>query len=99
MDETKNKPKRLIRRPEVIAKVGLQTSQIYDLIAEGRFPTPVPIGARAVAWLESEIDAWIDARIGDREQMANLPRSGSIRRAGVRESEVRRYLEAGFNAE
>ena len=49
VEEAKAKPKRLIRRPVVIDRTGLQTSQIYDLIAEKRFPAPVPIGARAVA--------------------------------------------------
>jgi prophage regulatory protein len=46
--------------------VGLETSQIYQLIAESKFPAPVPIGARAVAWVEDEILAWIDERIAAR---------------------------------
>ena len=59
---------------------GLQTSQIYDLIAEKRFPAQVPIGARAVAWVEEEVQAWIEDRIRERAQMKTMPRSGSIRR-------------------
>ncbi len=27
------------------------------------FPEPIKIGARAVAWVEEEVDAWIEARI------------------------------------
>jgi prophage regulatory protein len=76
VEETKNKPKRLIRRPVVIDRTGLQTTQIYDLIAVDKFPAPVPIGARAVAWVESEVDAWIEARIRDRANMNNMLRSG-----------------------
>jgi prophage regulatory protein len=33
------------------------------MIASGEFPRPYSLGARAVAWLESEIDDWIDSRI------------------------------------
>jgi prophage regulatory protein len=80
VEETKAKPKRLIRRPVVIDRTGLQTSQIYDLIGEKRFPAPVPIGARAVAWVESEIEQWIDARIRERESIKSMPRSVSIKR-------------------
>jgi prophage regulatory protein len=62
--------KRLLRRPDVKSRVGLETSQIYHLISEGKFPAPVPIGARAVAWVEEEIDSWIDERISEREHRA-----------------------------
>ncbi|ELE9684371.1 AlpA family phage regulatory protein, partial [Enterobacter kobei] len=38
---------------------------IYRLISEGRFPAPVKIGTRAVAFVESEIDEWIKAVISN----------------------------------
>jgi len=41
VEEAKNKPRWLIRRPVVIDRTGLQTTQIYDLIAEEKFPPPV----------------------------------------------------------
>lgn len=80
MNDEKYKPKRLIRLPEVRGRVGLQTTQIYDLINEKRFPAPVPIGPRAVAWVESEVDRWIDDCISERAKMKTMPRSGSIKR-------------------
>lgn len=52
---------RLLRRPEVEKRVGLSTSAIYRRMAEDRFPRPVRLGSHAVAWRESDIDAWIDA--------------------------------------
>jgi prophage regulatory protein len=58
--------KRLLRRPAIEGKTGLRRSQIYEYVAQGRFPSPVRIGPRAVAWVEEEIDAWIDARIAER---------------------------------
>jgi prophage regulatory protein len=58
---------RLIKRPEVERKTGKTCSRIYDDIRAGKFPKPVPIGAPAVAWVESEIDAWIKQRIAARD--------------------------------
>jgi prophage regulatory protein len=43
-------------------KVGLGTSSIYQMMAEGRFPRPRKIGKRAVGWLESDIDQWLLSR-------------------------------------
>ena len=53
---------RLIRRPEVEQITGKSRSGIYEGIADGTFPRPVRIGARAVAWRESDIQNWIDQR-------------------------------------
>jgi prophage regulatory protein len=54
---------RLIRRPEVLERVGLSSSTLYEITAAGEFPAPIPIGRQAVAWLDSEVDAWIKERI------------------------------------
>ena len=54
-------PPRLIRLPEVIARVGLKRSSIYQRMAEGRFPKARSLGPRCVVWVEAEIDAWIAA--------------------------------------
>ncbi|HBP6664557.1 MULTISPECIES: helix-turn-helix transcriptional regulator [Pseudomonadaceae] len=61
------KQPRLIRRPEVRERVGLSTSTLYEMIAAGDFPAPIPIGRQAVAWLESEVDAWIEQKIKQRD--------------------------------
>lgn len=58
---------RLIRRPAVLARVGLSASSVYEMIANGDFPAPIPIGRQAVAWLEHEVDAWINQRIAMRD--------------------------------
>lgn len=54
---------RLIRRPVVEARVGIKKGMIYGLMAKGEFPANVKCGPKAVAWIESEVDAWIAARI------------------------------------
>jgi prophage regulatory protein len=58
---------RLLRRAEVQRKVGLSKSVIYDKIRCGIFPQPVPVTAKAVGWIESEIDQWIADRIAARD--------------------------------
>ena len=58
---------RILRLPEVIARVGLRRPTIYLHISKGTFPKQINLGPRAVGWLESEIDAWIAARIRARQ--------------------------------
>lgn len=52
-------PERLLRLPEVIERVGLKRTAIYQRAKEGRFPKPRSLGPRCTVWLESEIDEWI----------------------------------------
>jgi len=55
-------PNRLLRRPEVEARTGLARSTIYDWMSRGEFPRPVRLGARIVAWRESDVAAWLESR-------------------------------------
>ena len=55
-------PDPLLRRSEVEQLVGLRRSALYKLMAAGEFPRPVKLSARAVAWRQSEVAAWIAAR-------------------------------------
>ena len=52
-------PTRIVRLPEVMARTGLSRSTIYVRLADGAFPKPVQLGARAVGWIEAEVDEWI----------------------------------------
>ncbi|MGD1025721.1 MAG: AlpA family transcriptional regulator [Candidatus Sulfotelmatobacter sp.] len=53
----------ILRLPMVRARTGLSRSTIYLRISDGSFPLPVSLGARAVGWLESDIEDWITRRI------------------------------------
>lgn len=57
------KQKRLMRLQEVKRQTGIGRSSIYLKIKAGNFPHPIKLGARTVAWLESDIDAWIEQQI------------------------------------
>ncbi|MGQ0533490.1 MAG: helix-turn-helix transcriptional regulator [Caulobacteraceae bacterium] len=48
----------LMRLPDVMRETALCRSSIYAAISEGRFPSPVRIGKRAVAWRKEDIDTW-----------------------------------------
>lgn len=53
----------ILRLPDVKKRTGLARSTIYLRISNGAFPKPVSLGGRAVGWLDSEIDAWIQKQI------------------------------------
>ena len=61
-------PKRLLRRPEVEAITGLKRSSIYAKMDAGVFPKPVKLSERAVAWLEHEVQGWLENRISATRQ-------------------------------
>lgn len=49
-------------------KTGLSKSAIYNQIKKGEFPVRVPIGSRTVAWLESDINEWLEWRVQVRDR-------------------------------
>ncbi|NLZ17122.1 MAG: AlpA family transcriptional regulator [Desulfobulbaceae bacterium] len=64
---TSPQKKTLLRRPEVERRTGLSRSSVYALAKEGKFPSPVSLGPRTVAWVAEEVDAWIEERIQQRQ--------------------------------
>ena len=81
MEKAKNptsKPKiRLIRLPEVLSRTGYGRTSIYRKMEEGTFPKCLKLGgpikdhtkfdSRAIAWIEDEIDQWVESRIEERD--------------------------------
>ena len=53
----------ILRRREVEARTGLSRSTIYQRCSMKTFPTPVRLGGRAVGWVESEIEAWLQEQV------------------------------------
>ena len=52
-----------LRERQVKAITGLSRTTRYLGVKSGTFPAPISIGARAVAWLSSDIEKWIDDRL------------------------------------
>lgn len=59
---TDDPPPVLLRLPAVMKLTGLGRSTIYRMVSERRFPCPVRITKRAVAWRRVDLDQWSDAR-------------------------------------
>ncbi|MEX2741105.1 helix-turn-helix transcriptional regulator [Rhizobium mongolense] len=55
-------PEKHLRLPSVIEVTGLSRSTIYGMMSAGKFPRPVALGKRLVAWPESVIAKWLAER-------------------------------------
>jgi prophage regulatory protein len=60
----------ILRRDDVLKKIGLGKSCLYELQARGEFPKSISLGGRSVGWLESEVNAWIEERIAESRKAA-----------------------------
>ena len=54
---------RILRLPVVKSRTGLSRSTIYSHVANKQFPAPISLGARAVGWLEQDIEAWLSEKV------------------------------------
>ena len=61
----------ILRLPAVKARTGLSRSTIYLRISDGKFPKPISLGGRAVGWIESEVDDWLNQQIEASRKAAN----------------------------
>mgnify|MGYP006178019809 FL=1 len=68
---------RFIRLSEVMSRTGYGRTSIYRKMEDGSFPKSLKLGgppkdpnefdSRAIAWIEEEVDQWIESRIEDRD--------------------------------
>lgn len=63
---------KLMRLPAVIERTGYSRSWIYELINQGQFPKPVKIGIRAIAFIESEIEEFLQELISKSRSLTKL---------------------------
>ena len=74
--EYKTPQKRFIRLPEVLSRTGYGRTTIYRKMEEGTLPRSVKLGgppkdpnafdSRAIAWIEDEVEQWMESRIEER---------------------------------
>ena len=69
MFSMENNKEEFLRLKQVKSLIGLCRSSIYNKINEGTFPRPVRLGPQSVAWLQSEVQLWMNERIADRDQI------------------------------
>lgn len=63
----KPSPRRIIGWPVLRTMVPYTRQHVLKLEKVGRFPRRVPVGDNRVGWLLSEVEAWIDARLAERD--------------------------------
>lgn len=59
----RNEKPSLITAKEALKRVQRSKSWLYKRLADGEFPKPVRVGARAISFVESEVTDWINAQI------------------------------------
>lgn len=53
---------RVLRAPEVMARLGIAPTTLWRWVKEGVLIPPVRVGKRAVGWREASLNAWIRER-------------------------------------
>ena len=77
-NDTIVRQKRFIRLPEVLTRTGYGRTTIYRKMEDGSFPSSVKLDgrppknpeafdSRAIAWIEDEVEQWIESRIEERD--------------------------------
>ena len=89
MDKKISPQKRFIRLPEVLTRTGYGRASIYRKMEDGSFPSSVKLDgppknpeafdSRAVAWIEHEVDQWIESTIEERDSsLIDIPTEENI---------------------
>ena len=90
MDKKHTPQKRFIRLPEVLTRTGYGRTTIYRKMEDGSFPSSVKLDGRppknpeafdcrAVAWIEDEVEQWIESRIDERDSsLIDIPTEENI---------------------
>ena len=60
--------RRIIRKPDLMAKIQLSDATIWRLEHSGRFPKRLKLGGQAVGWFLDEVDAWLQEKADKRGQ-------------------------------
>jgi len=75
--EIQSPQKRFIRLPEVLSRTGYGRTSIYRKMEDGSFPRCIKLGgpledsnafdSRAIAWIEDEVEQWMESMIEERD--------------------------------
>jgi prophage regulatory protein len=58
--------KRIIRKPELLSRIGLSGVTIWRLEKAGLFPKRIQLGGNSVGWFDDEIDQWLSKKAAER---------------------------------
>ena len=71
---------RLLSVDELKTAKGIHYSKphLYRLMKAGKFPQPIRLGERRIAWPESEINSWLESKIAERETKLKAEREAKL---------------------
>lgn len=61
---------RILRKKQAVAISGLPYSTLNRYEKAGKFPKRVSLGGACVGWVESEIQAWVQEKMAQRDRAA-----------------------------
>ena len=70
---------KLLRKAVAADRVGYHPEHLMRLVRAGKFPKPVLLGPRTVAFVEDEVNAWLQERIAERDAGAASQRPEGLR--------------------
>jgi len=77
-------PRRILRLPIVVARVGVHATTLWRWEQENRFPRRIVLGPNSVGWYADEVDAWFEAR--QRQSGTGRPSPNPLAHLETRES-------------
>jgi len=86
----------LMRRWEVEQTVSISKSELYRLVAAGKFPRPVQFSAHVVRWRESDVQQWLRERGSPNGSAPDMPpqRFADRERSRMREVALKEVSES-----
>ena len=51
-----------LREPSVLSRLGVSSATLWRWVRDGRFPRARRLGPNSVAWVASDVDAWLATR-------------------------------------
>ena len=57
---------RVIRKPELMNRIGLSDASVWRMERKGMFPRRIRLGGNSVGWFESEINRWFAQKAAER---------------------------------
>jgi len=72
----------ILRKPALRRMVSMSDATIWRMERQGKFPKRIPLGAKSVGWLRSEILAWIYHRANEREKVSRIIKEENIKSKG-----------------
>lgn len=92
-------PPRLLRRREVMSRIGVSNTKLYAMIGKGEFPRPIQLSPGLVAWEEAEVNNWIRGRIAESKARAITEQQrDDVAKAHASQNEAQRIASSAAGA-